>query len=335
LSSDVDDDMSAILFSAANMIQRVLPRAFLSAGSQGLSVSSRLGAVYQAGPAAAGRPANPQSLVSYSNIRDRMIGAVRQTSGQTRQFAGRELERATAARRSGNKELAREILTMGLATLFPLKVAVDGKATSPTNRSGGESEAKPSKATPVLDPRATASMSRPEALHAGWQANLSRGVAALIARLDEHLHRQQRAVGELHVADYLDDYAAFRQAATLNDAGRPEDAVDLLRARPGYQSFLRHVQDLSEPSSSYDVAFRALSLGRESLDRFRALVDSNESVPAGMSGQNISYARENPEVVYTRWLVQTVGVDLMRLGAHSDVLATLRPPVPARPGMSP
>lgn len=159
MSSDVDDDMSAILFSAANMIQRVLPRTFLSIGSQGLSVSSRLGAVYQAGPATAGRPANPVSLVSYSNIRDRMIGALRQTSGQTRQFAGHELERAAAARRSGNKELAREILTMGLATLFPLKVAV---GTSPAKSSmEAEPEAKPTKAVPELDKWATGSSTPP------------------------------------------------------------------------------------------------------------------------------------------------------------------------------
>lgn len=122
---------------------------------------------------------------------------------------------------------------------------------------------------------------------------------------------------------------AFQNAAALNNEGRHDEALMALRASPRYQSHLHFRAQTKVPGSDH-AASRALSMGHEELDKFTTLVNGDGDAPAGVSGQNISYARENPDVIRTRGLVQSVGADLFRLGAYRDVLVTVRPPIPPR-----
>jgi hypothetical protein len=175
-------------------------------------------------------------------------------------------------------------------------------------------------------------MSVAEALHAGWQANLVRGVDALIANLDDQLRKQQLTDVDPHAPDYAEDYTAFETAAALNKSGRPEEAINVLRDRPHYGYFLQRTHDSAETSEShnqalYDKTSRALTLEGQYLEELVAIVDGNGDAPAVRLGQDVAYARENP-VLYTRWLTRTVAIDLAKLGAYEDALATVRSPVP-------
>jgi len=227
-----------------------------------------------------------------------------------RDFAVDTIKNANTALRSGDKARAGTILAMGLATF-----------RSPNTSAMAAS---------VPDERAVVSTSLPETLHAGWQANLGRGVTALISHFGAQLTERMQAFDGYYAPDHKDSYDAFENAAALNNEGRHDEALMALRAAPHYQSGLHYFRAQTKVIGSDHAASRALSMGHEELDKFTTLVNGDAAAPAGASGQNISYARGNPDVIRTRGLVQSVGADLFRLGAYSEVLATVRPPVPPR-----
>jgi hypothetical protein len=266
-----------------------------------------------------------------------MFGVARRESGARREFAMNTVNNADAMFRRGDKVLADAILTTGLATFFPVTVAAAGDDTSPAKSSSVVAqslEASPAEVDPAPEERTMVKWSVPEALHAGWQTNLVRGVDALIANLREQLHNQQLADVDPHAPDYAKDYAALETAAALNNRCLSEEAINGLRDLPYYQYFMQRTNDSAKVSEShdqtlYDKTLRALSLERKNLEALIAIVDGNGDAPAVTLGQDIAYARENP-VLYTRWLARTVAIDLAKLGAYEDALATVRPPLPPR-----
>ena len=307
--------MAAILFSASNMLQRVLPRLFSSTASQGSNAGSRMANVRQAGLAAPGRPYPPASPLSYSRARDIMFGLARRESGARREFAIDAVKNANAAFRSGDQVLAGKILATGLATFFPVRITAD-----------------------------TASL--PEVLHAGWQANFGRGVTALIDRVHDQLYRLHRDVSTdvVHGDPSRDALleairedgsmtVAYRHAITkaagLNNEGRHEEALATLRTVPMHQSMMAYFAvPVATPGS--EVADRILTAAHKELDKLGTLVNGDHEVAIGSLGQQVSYARENPDVLRTRGLIQSVGAELFRRGAYDDAMNTVRPPVPPR-----
>jgi hypothetical protein len=237
--------------------------------------------------------------------------ARQQVTQGNRDFALDIIKNANAELRSGDKGRAGTILAMGLATLSPSSAST--------------------KAALALEDRKTESTSLPEALHAGWRANFEGGVAALIFYFTDRLLTLKQAGGD-HGLPPLNNFlhGTLPSAHDLCIEGRPDEALAALRAAPAYQSVLNLFQTPIRASGSNDVASRALSMGHKELDKFTTIVNGDDDAPAGTSGQNIRYARENPDVIRTRGLVQSVGADLFRLGAYSEVLATVRPPVPPR-----
>jgi len=246
-----------------------------------------------------------------------MFGIARRESGARHEFALDTIKNADRARRNGDNTAAGKILATGLATFFP-KTAVAGSDT-------------PSKF---------------DAIHAGWQANLGRGVTALIARVDDQLHKVQFDAnadvvhGEPSRDALLEAIRgnggittayrhAITEAARLNNEGRHDEALLALRTAPAHQDIMAYFGAPPRAPGS-DKAQRALSTAHEALYAFGNLVNGDDEAPSGLMGQQVSYARENPDLLRTRGLVQSVGAELFSVGAYSDVLDTVLPPVPPR-----
>ena len=181
---------------------------------------------------------------------------------------------------------------------------------------------------------------------AGWRANLGRGVSALIARVDDQLHRVQLDANANIVHDQPSRDAllkairadgsitaayrhAITNAAVLYNQGRRDEALAMLRDAPAHQDIATYFT-VSGGTRGSDSAHRALSTAHDELDKFQALVNGDGEAPIGALGRQMSHARENPDVLCTRGLVQSVGAELFRIGAYSEVLATVRPPLPPR-----
>lgn len=311
--------MPAVVPLVSNMLQRVLSRAFSSTGPKGSGVGSQLGNVRQAVSAVPGRPAVSAPLTSYSKARDVMFGIARRESGARHEFALDTIKNADRARRNGDNTAAGKILATGLATFFP-KTAVAGSDT-------------PSKF---------------DAIHAGWQANLGRGVTALIARVDDQLHKVQFDAnadvvhGEPSRDALLEAIRgnggittayrhAITEAARLNNEGRHDEALLALRTAPAHQDIMAYFA-VPPGAPGSDEAQGALSREHEGIYAIQNLAndDDDNDGPSGILGELVSYVRENPDLLRTRGLVQSVGAELFRVGAYSDVLDTVLAPVPPR-----
>jgi len=247
-----------------------------------------------------------------------MLGVARREAGVRRDFAMDTVKNANAALRSGDKARAGTILATGLATLVPTRVAAAGDDAA----------------------------FNPDILHEGWQANLARGVTALIARADDQLHKVQldantdvvhghpsrEGLLEALIRFDGDITATYRhaitRAAVLNNEGRHDEALAALREAPAHQAIMNHFAVPTGAPGS-DGSHRALSTADEALYRFQTLVNGDDTA-TGILGQQVSYARDNPDVLRIRGLVQSVGAELFRVGAYRDVLDTVRPPVPPR-----
>lgn len=274
--------------------------------------------VSQAGAPVSGRPAVPATPPSYSRSRDVMLSVARRESGHRGEFARDTVNRANAAFRSGDEVRARSILATGLSTFFPTRVAASSDESA----------------------------SKSAAMHTGWQANLGRGVTALIAHAERLLGTLQFDAdidivnGDASRDALLDSIrkdggitAVYRQAITnadaLNNEGRHDEALAVLRADPTHQDIMAY---FAAPDGAPDSrqAFSVLSAWHIELHRFQTLVNGESEVPDGAFGAYVSYARENPNVLQTRALVQSVGADLYRIGAYRDARETVRPLVPPR-----
>ena len=249
-----------------------------------------------------------------------MFGVARRESGARREFAIGTIENANAAVRSGDKTRAETILATGLATFFPIREATAGGDTT----------------------------FKPDALHAGWQANLGRGVTALIARVDDQLHKLQLDANADVVHGHPSRDAllekvqedgsitatyrhAITNAAVLNNEGRHDEALAALRTVPAHQAIMTYFAGPAGAPGS-NKAYHALSTAHEALHGFQDLVNGDGDAPSGFLGQQVSYAREHPDVLRTRGLVQSVAAELFRVGAYLDVLDMVPPPVPPRIG---
>ncbi|WP_250634133.1 hypothetical protein [Pinirhizobacter soli] len=313
----MDVDVPPMLSFTPAMFHRVLPRVFMSANSQGSSVSAQLGNVRHAGPTAFGRPAIPTS--PHSRARELLLEKAQLKPGASREFAINIVKNAGAARCKGDYALAGHILATGLATFFSASGAAAGDDTP----------------------------SKPDAVHAGWQANLGRGVAALIARAETQLQMVQQDAN----ADVVDHHpsrdgllealirfdggitATYRlaivRATMLTNEGRHDEALAALREAPAHQAIMNHfAAPVGAPGS--DSSLRALSTAHDALDKFQTLVNGDDDAPTGSLGQQVSYARDNPDVLRVRGLVQSVGAELFRVGDYGAVLDTVRPPLPPR-----
>ena len=338
-------DVYPILSSASGFIQRAFSSAFSSVRSPGSSVGAQLRSVSQAGAAASGRPAVPTTPPSYSRFRDVMLGVARRESGPRGEFARDTVNKANAAFRSGDTKGARTLLATGIATLCPARVAAGGDdtrpATSPT-LAAQSLAASSSKAVSTSEERTPVSTFLPEAMHAGWRANLGRGVAALIARAEGLLPRVEIDAdagivnGDTSRDALLDAIrrdgsitASYRQAITnaaaLNNGGRHDEALAVLRADPKHQDIMAY---FAAPDGAFGSgqAFFDLSVWDSELNRFQTLVSGDGDAPSGAFGAYVSYAREHPDVLQTRGLVQSVGAELFRIGAYRAVLDTVLPP---------
>lgn len=239
-------------------------------------------------------------------------------SGPRLEYALDTIKKAERERSNGNKTASYTYLALGLATLCPTTAAVAGSDT-------------PFKLG---------------AMHAGWQANLGRGVTALIARADDQLHKLQLDANTdvVHgepsrdalleaIRENAGITAAYRHAITkaalLNNEGRHDEALTALRTAPKHRDIMAYFAAPSRAPGS-DKAQSVLSTAHEALYAFGNLVNGDDDAPSGFLGQQVSYARENPDLLRTRGLVQSVGAELFRVGAYSDVLDTVLPPVPPR-----
>ncbi|WP_331521177.1 hypothetical protein [Pinirhizobacter sp.] len=305
--------MHPIFSSAAHQLQRLLPQAWSAARSQGSNVSSQLTNVRQAGAATKG------CQTTYSDAKELILRkACEDESGARRGITLKILNIASGVRRLSNDVQAERIVTAGKNTFFGTKVAAAAVG---------------------------AVKSRPEILHEGWQANLRNGITALIKRAGEQVFqvqsdaslgvkREQRSSDAFLNAIRVDSsklkpyYDAIIDATKLNKAGRHKEALDLLRDAPDHQKIMAYFR-VPPGAHGSEKADRALSHANEARESFHALVDGHAE-PAGVLGQQVAYARKNPDVLGTRGLVQSVAAELYLVGAYNDVIATLLPPVPPR-----
>jgi hypothetical protein len=316
----MDVGMLSIVSSAVQLLQRVIPHALLPVRSTPSQVATHLQKVHQATGVPMGRPAMVAQQSPFTRARQLLLSKAHQDiSGTRREFATNIVEDSNAALRSGNKKLAGHILATGLATVLPAwRGAVNDE-----------------------------NISMPEALHRGWQGNLGRGVSALIASADQKLHLVQfEANADLvHGNPFRDALLdAIREnpritvnyrhsitnAALLNNEGRHGEALATLRSSPHHEPIMSYSNAPSSTPSS-DVASRDLSTAHERLYMFGNFVNGDGEAPPGAIGQEVQYARDNPDALAIRGLVQSVGAELYRIGAYREVLDTVRPPLPPKP----
>ncbi|WP_250626651.1 hypothetical protein [Pinirhizobacter soli] len=120
---------------------------------------------------------------------------------------------------------------------------------------------------------------------------------------------------------------AITNATVLNNEGRHGEALAVLRADRAYQDIMAYFGAPEDASGSTQARFD-LAVWDSELNSFQTLVNGASEAPAGAFGAYVSHGRENPDVLRTRGLIQSVGTELFRIGAYSDVQDTVRPPVP-------
>lgn len=315
----MDVDVLPVFLSVSSLLQRVLPRALHGARSEGSKLGTQLQNVGQAKGALPGRPATLTSplhpAAPHASARGLILGVASGEVGARRELAMNTYNRSTDALRRGDQALSGKILATGLAVFFPVRAAADTAAL-------------------------------PEALHAGWQANFGRGVTALIDRVHDQLWRLNSDVGTdvVHGDSTRDALlesirndggitVAYRHAITkaagLNNEGRHEEALAALRAVPLHQDMMTYfAAPAGTPVSQ--VAERTLNAAHNEFHKFQARVNGNDDLTHDSLDRQVSYARENPDALRMRGLVQSLGEDLFRSGAYEGVLDTVRPPVPPR-----
>jgi rhodanese-related sulfurtransferase len=278
-----------------------------------------------------------------------VLGVAILGDGTRSKFAANILRDAGTALRNEDMATANDILAKGMKVLFAAVPATgEYSTTSAASETAVEQARKAASAEAATAPeqRKPESTALAAALHAGWEANLGRGVRTLIESfeaqansdrrdmyrevLDGHPSREKLLDATREDSRLLrEDRFACISARHFNKEGRDACALDELRQAPSYERIMKRFEaSFGVPEA--DEAKRALSASSKEFDLFRTLVESDEEIPAGVAGKQVRYARENPSVLHTRQRILSVAEDLFRLHAYDQVSSTLQPPVPPR-----
>lgn len=276
-----------------------------------------------------------------------VLGVAILGDGTRSKFAANILRVAGTALRNEDMATANDFLAKGMKVLFAAVPATgEYSTTSAASETAVEQarEAASAEAATAPEQRKPESTALAAALHAGWKANLGRGVRTLIERFEAQANSDRRDMyrevlnGHPSREELLDatredsrilseDRFACISARHFNEKGRDAYALDELRQAPSYERIMKRFEaSFGVPEA--DEAKRALSASSKEFELFRTLVESDEKIPPGVAGKQVMYARENPSVLHTRQRILSVAEDLYRLHAYDQVSRTLQPPVP-------